>query len=52
MSPIGWTLMLVSCGFVLTLVAFCFWRVLTTPGSQEHIHAPLDIDTHDTNSDE
>ncbi len=47
MSPIGWVLMLVSCGFVLTLVSFCFWRVLFTPGSQEHLHAPLEIDTHD-----
>ena len=48
MQPAGWALMLISCGFVLCLVVFCYWRVLFTPGSQEHLHAPLDLDTHDT----
>ena len=27
----GWVVMIISLGFVLGLVAFCFWRVLTTP---------------------
>jgi hypothetical protein len=44
----GWFVMLVSCGVVLGLVVFCFYRVLTTPRSTEHMHAPLDIDTRDT----
>ncbi len=51
MKPIGWLLMLASCGFVLSLVTFCFWRVFSTPQSQTHRHAPLDIDTHDTDDD-
>jgi hypothetical protein len=39
--------MLASIGFVLGLVGFCFYRVLTKPEAAEHMHAPLDINTHD-----
>jgi len=28
-------------------VSFCYYKVLTQPESTEHMHAPLDIDTHD-----
>jgi len=48
MTPAGWIFMVLSCGVVLALVAFCLYRVLTTPASTEHMHAPLDIDTRDT----
>ena len=37
-----------SVGFVVALTVFCFARVLRTPAPGEHMHAPLDIDTHDT----
>jgi hypothetical protein len=47
MTPAGWVMMVLSCGFVLALLVFCFYRVFTTPGTQEHMHAPLDIDTQD-----
>lgn len=47
MTTAGWIFMLLSCGTVLALVAFCFYRVLTVPQSTEHMHAPLDIDTGD-----
>jgi hypothetical protein len=47
MNAAGWLVMIVSCGVVLALVTFCFYRVLHTPHSTEHMHAPLDIDTHD-----
>ncbi len=47
MTWAGWTLMLVSCGSVLALTAFCYYRVLRTPRTQEHMHGPLDIDTRD-----
>lgn len=47
MTTAGWILMLTSCGLVLTLVTFCYYKVLTTPRTSEHLHAPLDIDTHD-----
>jgi flagellar biogenesis protein FliO len=47
MTPLGWTFMFMSIGFVLGLVLFCFYRVLTKPNAANHMHAPLDIDTHD-----
>lgn len=47
MTAVGWTLMLLSCGSVLALAAYCYYRVLTTPRTTEHMHAPLDIDTRD-----
>ncbi|MBN1489323.1 MAG: hypothetical protein JXA69_05345 [Phycisphaerae bacterium] len=50
LTPAGWVLMLASCGFVLVLVTFCFYRVLRSPKAAEHMHAPLDIDTHDKGS--
>jgi hypothetical protein len=49
LSPIGWTFMIVSVGFVVCLVVFCFYRVFTTPDNrvEEQMHAPLDINTGD-----
>lgn len=51
MTTAGWIVMIVSCGFVLALVIFCFGRVLRTPKAAEHMHAPLEIDTHDTDEE-
>ena len=50
MNPAGWIMMIVTCGFVLCLAIFCFYRVLTTSGTQEHLHAPLEIDTRDVDA--
>jgi hypothetical protein len=47
MTWTGWMLMILSCGFVLGLTTFCYWRVLRSPMPEEHMHAPLEIDTHD-----
>ncbi len=47
MTPAGWIFMLGSIGGVIGLVVFCFYRVLTKPAATDHIHAPLDINTHD-----
>lgn len=46
----GWIFMLGSVGTVLVLAGYCFWKVLATPGSEERLHAPLDIDTRDRGS--
>jgi len=43
----GWVFMFCSIGFVVTLIVFCFHRVLSTPSSANHLHAPLEIDTQD-----
>lgn len=47
MTVAGWILMCSSVGFVLALTVFCFYRVMRTPAPKEHMHAPLDIDTHE-----
>lgn len=47
MTTLGWIIMLVSVGTVTGLLTFCFYRVLRKPASADHMHAPLDIDTHD-----
>ena len=46
----GWTVMIVSVGSVLALTAFCLYRVFALPPEvvEEHLKAPLDIDTRDT----
>ena len=43
----GWIFMLSSITLVVSLVTFCFYRVLRKPSATKHMHAPLDIDTHD-----
>jgi hypothetical protein len=43
----GWLFMLVSCISMVLWTGWCYYRVLTTPEVTEHMHAPLDIDTHD-----
>lgn len=45
MEPTGWIIFLVSNVAVISLVVFCFSRVFSV--DQEHMHSPLDIDTHD-----
>jgi hypothetical protein len=50
MTTAGWIIMIVSVGSVLMLTAYCMVRVLTLPPQvvEEHLKAPLDIDTKDT----
>jgi hypothetical protein len=43
----GGAIMTLSVLLVLSLCAFCFYRILREPAPSEHHHAPLDIDTHD-----
>jgi len=50
MTWAGWLLMTLSCGAVLSLTVFCYARVLRTPRPDEHMHAPLEIDTHDADT--
>ncbi len=47
MTTGGWIFMIGSITAVVSLLSFCFYRVLSEPQSTEHMHAPLDIDTHD-----
>ena len=50
MTLAGWIVMILSVGFVISLVTFCFYRVLRKPKTTEHMHAPLEIDTHDADT--
>ncbi|MFO0972460.1 MAG: hypothetical protein U1A27_03340 [Phycisphaerae bacterium] len=50
MTAGGLIFMVGSLGFVLWLTYFCFARVLRKPTAADHMHAPLDIDTHDRNT--
>ena len=43
----GWIFMIGSICAVVSLLTFCFYRVLRKPSAANHMHAPLDIDTHD-----
>ena len=47
MTTEGWVFMILSIGFVLSLISFCFYRVLTKPAAANHMQAPIDIDTRD-----
>lgn len=44
----GWITMLLSVGFVTGLLAWCIFKVLTTPGGDEHLHSQVDIDPQDS----
>ena len=47
MTTGGWIFMCGSIIAVVSLLSFCFYRVLRKPSATEHMHAPLDIDTRD-----
>lgn len=49
MTPAGWIFMLTSISFVLATI-YSFWRVLSKPAAANHMHAPIEIDTHDRNT--
>ena len=43
----GWILMVLSVGGVTAFFAWCLTKVLSTPGSSEHIHSQADIEPPD-----
>jgi hypothetical protein len=47
MSIAGWIIMLAACGGITGLLAWCIFKVVSTPGASEHIHAQTDIDPGD-----
>ena len=44
----GIVVMIFSCGLVLGLLIFCLSKILSEEHPEAHHHAPLDIDTRDT----
>jgi hypothetical protein len=51
MTTGGWIVMLVSVGTVCSLLAWCLFKVLTTPGETEHLHGfeqdPPDVENEE-----
>lgn len=47
MTLSGWIIMLVSVSFVTFLFAWCIYKVLMTPDSEETIHSQANIETYD-----
>jgi hypothetical protein len=47
MTAGGWLVMILAIGGMTGLLVWCVWKVVSTPGSTEHLHSPADIDPHD-----
>lgn len=47
----GWIMMLTAVGGVTGLLAWCIYKVMSTPGSTEHLHSQADIETPDLRED-
>jgi choline-glycine betaine transporter len=47
----GWVIMLLSVGFVTGLLSWCVYKVVSHPGSPEHLHGQTDIQTPDANGE-
>jgi len=48
MTAAGWIIMILGVTGITSLLAWCVYKVVSTPGSSEHIHAQSDIDPHDS----
>ncbi len=47
MTISGWIVMVLTVAGMTGLLLWCVYKVLSTPGSSEHLHAQVDIDTND-----
>lgn len=47
MTTAGWIIMVGACGGITLLLAWCIYKVLSKPGSTDHLSAPIEIDTKD-----
>ena len=43
----GWIMMAMAVGGVTGLLCWCVYKVVSTPGSTEHLHSQADIETPD-----
>jgi len=51
MNAGGWIVMTMAVGGMTLFLGWCIFKVLTTPGSSEHLHTQADIDPHDNDDD-
>jgi len=47
MTPAGWIVMFLGVGGMTALLAWCVFKILSTPEATRHLHSPADIDTGD-----
>lgn len=47
MTVAGWIIMVSAIATIVSLLSFCIYKVLATPGSEEHLHSTADIHTPD-----
>jgi len=47
MTTGGWIVMSIAVGGMTSLLIWCVYKVVKTPGATEHLHSPADIDPHD-----
>ena len=47
MTAAGWIVMLAACFGMTGFLAWCIYKVITTPQAAEHLHAQTDIDPGD-----
>jgi hypothetical protein len=52
MTSFGMVMMFASYTLVVGLAGYCFYRVMKAPGSARHEHAPLEIDTRDSDPEQ
>ncbi|MBT3199870.1 MAG: hypothetical protein HN350_08130 [Phycisphaerales bacterium] len=47
MTASGWTIMILAVSGITALLTWCVYKVISTPGSSQHLHAQTDIDPGD-----
>ncbi|HMO52138.1 MAG TPA: hypothetical protein PKE26_11990 [Kiritimatiellia bacterium] len=47
MTTAGWIIMISAISGMTGLLAWCIYKVLSTPEATKHLHAPVEIDTRD-----
>lgn len=47
MSGAGWIIMTLAIGGMTALLAWCIYKVLSTPEAPQHLRSPQEIDTRD-----
>jgi len=47
MTIAGWIIMIGATTSITAFLGWCIYKVVSTPESTRHMHAPIEIDTHD-----
>lgn len=47
MTPAGWIIMFTAISSITALLSWCIYRVIITPGTDQHLHTQADIEPPD-----